>query len=173
MSRAIGMIEFRTVSSGVTAADNMVKTSEVELLEAQTVCPGKYIALIAGDLSAVRAAVDSAVEKYPDELIDSMVLGNPHESIFPALYGASVVESISALGILETYDVAAIIVAADVAAKTAIVDLIELRVAKGMCGKSYMFITGEVAAVQAAIDKAKASIADRGMFLDSSVIAHP
>ena len=167
------MIEFRTVSSGVTAADNMVKTSEVELLEAQTVCPGKYIALIAGDLSAVRAAVDSAVEKYPDELIDSMVLGNPHESIFPALYGASVVESISALGILETYDVAAIIVAADVAAKTAIVDLIELRVAKGMCGKSYMFITGEVAAVQAAIDKAKASIADRGMFLDSSVIAHP
>ena len=173
MSRAIGMIEFRTVSSGVTAADNMVKTSEVELLEAQTVCPGKYIALIAGDLSAVRAAVDSAVEKYPEELIDSMVLGNPHESIFPALYGASVVESISALGILETYDVAAIIVAADVAAKTAIVDLIELRVAKGMCGKSYMFLTGEVAAVQAAIDKAKAAIADRGMFLDSSVIAHP
>ena len=167
------MIEFRTVSSGVTAADNMVKTSQVELLEAQTVCPGKYIALIAGDLSAVRAAVDSAVEKYPDELIDSMVLGNPHDSIFPALYGASVVENVSALGILETYDVAAIIVAADVAAKTAIVDLIELRVAKGMCGKSYMFITGEVAAVQAAIDKAKAAIADRGMFLDSSVIAHP
>ena len=167
------MIEFRTVSSGVTAADNMVKTSQVELLEAQTVCPGKYIALIAGDLSAVRAAVDSAVEKYPDELIDSMVLGNPHDSIFPALYGASVVENVSALGIMETYDVAAIIVAADVAAKTAIVDLIELRVAKGMCGKSYMFITGEGAAVQAAIDKAKASIADRGMFLDSSVIAHP
>ena len=167
------MIEFRTVSSGVTAADNMVKTSQVELLEAQTVCPGKYIALIAGDLSAVRAAVDSAVEKYPNELIDSMVLGNPHDSIFPALYGASVVENVSALGILETYDVAAIIVAADVAAKTAIVDLIELRVAKGMCGKSYMFITGEVAAVQAAIDKAKAAIADRGMFLDSSVIAHP
>ncbi|MBO6137167.1 MAG: BMC domain-containing protein [Lachnospiraceae bacterium] len=173
MSRAIGMIEFRTVSSGVTAADNMVKTSQVELLEAQTVCPGKYIALIAGDLSAVRAAVDSAVEKYPEELIDSMVLGNPHDSIFPALYGTSVVDKVSALGILETYDVAAIIVAADVAAKTAIVDLIELRVAKGMCGKSYMFITGEVAAVQAAIDKAKASIADRGMFLDSSVIAHP
>lgn len=167
------MIEFRTVSSGVTAADNMVKTSRVELLEAQTVCPGKYIALIAGDLSAVRAAVDSATENYPDELIDSMVLGNPHESIFPALYGASTVENISALGILETYDVAAIIVAADIAAKTAIVDLIELRVAKGMCGKSYMFITGEVAAVQSAIDKAKASIADGGMFLDSSVIAHP
>ena len=48
MSRAIGLIEFRTVSKGVTAADEMVKTSNVDLLEAETVCPGKYIALIAG-----------------------------------------------------------------------------------------------------------------------------
>jgi len=173
MSRAIGMIEFRTVSKGVTAADEMVKTSKVELLEAETVCPGKYIALIAGDLSAVRAAVDSATAKYPDELIDSMVLGNPHESIFPAIYGTTDVHDISALGILETYDVASIMVAADIAAKTAIVNLIELRIAKGMCGKSYMFLTGEVAAVSAAIETAKEAIADRGMFLDSSVIAHP
>ncbi len=173
MSRAIGMIEFRTVSSGVTAADVMVKTSEVELLEAQTVCPGKYIALVTGELAAVKAAVEAACAKFPEELIDSMVLGNPHESIFPALYGASSIERVEALGILETYDVASIIVAADVAAKTAIVDLIELRVAKGMCGKSYMFITGEVAAVEAAIEKSRASIADRGMFLDSSVIPRP
>lgn len=89
MSRAIGLIEFRTVSKGVTAADEMVKTSNVDLLEAETVCPGKYIALIAGELSAVRASVDAAVKKYPEELIDSMVLGNPHESIFPAIYGAT------------------------------------------------------------------------------------
>ena len=173
MSRAIGLIEFRTVSKGVTAADEMVKTSNVDLLEAETVCPGKYIALIAGELSAVRASVDAAVKKYPEELIDSMVLGNPHESIFPAIYGATRVEDISALGILETYDVSSILVAADTAAKTAIVDLIELRIAKGMCGKSYMFLTGEVAAVTAAIETAKEAIKDRGMFLDSSVIAHP
>ena len=64
-------------------------------------------------------------------------------------------------------------VAADEAAKTAIVDLIELRIARGMCGKSYMLLTGEVAAVEAAIEKAKEAIKDRGMFLDSSVIAHP
>lgn len=87
MSRAIGMIEFKTTATGVTAADAMVKTAEVELIEAETVCPGKYIALIAGDLSAVRAAVDAACAKYEEQLIDSFVLGNPHESIFPAIYG--------------------------------------------------------------------------------------
>ena len=173
MSRAIGMIEYKTVSSGVQAADAMVKTSEVDIIEAQTVCPGKYIVIISGDLSAVRAAVDTAKTKYGTHLIGDFVLGNPHESIFPAIYGTSNVENISALGILETYDASSIIVAADVAAKTAIVDLIELRIARGMCGKSYMMLTGEVAAVQAAIEKAKKAIGERGMFLDSSVIAHP
>ena len=74
---------------------------------------------------------------------------------------------------MEIYDASSIIVAADEAAKTAIVDLIELRIARGMCGKSYMLLTGEVAAVEAAIEKAKEAIKDRGMFLDSSVIAHP
>ena len=53
MSKAIGMVEYKTVSAGITAADAMVKTSEVSIIEAQTVCPGKYIAIITGDLSAV------------------------------------------------------------------------------------------------------------------------
>ena len=173
MSKAIGMVEYKTVSAGITATDAMVKTSEVNIIEAQTVCPGKYIAIISGDLSAVKAAVDNAKALHGLHLIDSFVLGNPHESIFPAIYGAANIEDVSALGILETYDASSIIVAADEAAKTAIVDLIELRIARGMCGKSYLMLTGEVAAVEAAIERAKESIADRGMFLDSSVIAHP
>lgn len=173
MHKAIGMIEFKTVAAGITAADQMVKTANVEILEAQTVCPGKYIALIAGDLSAVNAAVERAQNTRPEELIDSFVLGNPDESIFPAIYGSSQIDGVQALGILETYDAASIIVAADIAAKTAIVKLIELRIAKGMCGKSYMLITGEVAACEAAIEKAKNAVGEKGMYLDSSVIAHP
>ena len=161
MSRAIGMIEIKTTPAGITAADAMVKTSEVEIVEAQTVCPGKYIAIITGDLSAVKAAVDTAVTTYEDKCIDSFVLGNPHESIIPAIYGTTQVEEISALGILETYDAASIIEAADQAAKTAIVDLIELRIAKGMCGKSYMLLTGEVSAVEASIERAKELVAEK------------
>ena len=80
MSKAIGMVEYKTVSAGITAADAMVKTSEVSIIEAQTVCPGKYIAIITGDLSAVKAAVDNAKEMHGLHLIDSFVLGNPHES---------------------------------------------------------------------------------------------
>lgn len=173
MSKAIGMAEYKTVSAGVAAADAMVKAADVTIIEAQTVCPGKYIILISGRLSAVNAAVETAKTQHSTQLINSFVLGNPHESIFPAIYGATSVENILALGIMETYDAVSIIVAADAAAKTAIVDLIELRVARGMCGKSYLMLTGEVAAVEAAIARAKSAAAIDGMYLDSSVIAHP
>ena len=51
--------------------------------------------------------------------------------------------------------------------------MIELRIAKGMCGKSYMLLTGEVSAVEASIERAKELVAEKGMYMDSSVIAHP
>ena len=169
MARAIGMVECTTVSTGFKAADEMAKAADVEILQAEVTCPGKFVILVAGELSAVRASVDVAAGKYSNKVMDTFVLGNPHESIFRTAQP----EKIEALGILETYDVAALIVAADLAAKTAIVDLIELRLAKGMCGKSYMTLTGSVSAVQAAIDHAKTEAGDRGMFLDSSVIPRP
>lgn len=173
MSKAIGMAEYQTVSTGIKAADLMVKTADVEIIEAQVVCPGKYIVLISGELSAVRASIDASKSMYEERLIDSFVLGNPDESIFPAIYGANPIENKNALGVLETYSAASIIVAADMAAKTADVQLIELRIAKGMCGKSYMLLTGEVAAVQASIDRAQSEVGAGGMFLDSSVIPNP
>ena len=173
MNRALGMIEYKTVSSGVAAADRMVKAARIELIEGQAVCPGKYIALFRGELSAVQAAMETATHGDTDHLISTFVLGNPHEDIFPAIYGTTKVEGVQALGILEGYDAASVVVAADVAAKTAVVHLIELRLAKGMWGKSYLWLTGVVAAVQAAIDRARASVGEKGMYLDSTVIAQP
>ena len=173
MSRAIGMVEYKTVSTGIQAADLMLKTADVEILEAQVVCPGKYIVLITGDLSAVNASVEASKTQYPQQMIDSFVLGNPHESIFSAIYGASEIEEVKALGVLETFSAASIIVAADAAAKTSLVELIELRIAKGMCGKSYMLLTVDVAAVEAAIERGKEEAGNSGMFLESSVIAGP
>ena len=173
MLEALGMVETRGLVAAIEAADAMVKAANVTLVGTEKIGSGLVTVMVRGDVGAVKAAVETAVTTYEDKCIDSFVLGNPHESIFPAIYGTTQVEEISALGILETYDAASIIEAADQAAKTAIVDLIELRIAKGMCGKSYMMITGEVSAVEASIQRAKELVAEKGMYLDSSVIAHP
>ncbi len=169
------MIEFKSVAAGMIAADIMVKTSEVDIVEAQTVCPGKYIAIITGDLSAVKASVDTAMDMGGENGIDSFVLGNPDESIFPAILGTTNVtaDDVNALGVIETFDAAQIIVAADNAVKTSDVRLIEIRLARGMCGKSYVTLTGEVAAVKAAVDRAKEVVSRSGMLLDTTVIARP
>ncbi|WMJ88677.1 BMC domain-containing protein [Anaerocolumna sp. MB42-C2] len=173
MSKAIGMVEYKTVSTGLLVADTMLKTAQVEIIEAQTVCPGKYIVLLRGDLSAIKTCIETARTRFSEHLIDSFILGNPHESIFAAIYGATQIDKINALGILETFSAASIIVAADEAAKTAEVELIELRIARGMCGKSYLILTGEVAAVEAAITKAKAAVGENAMLLDAAIIANP
>lgn len=173
MSKAIGMVEYRTVSSGITAADTMVKTSAIEVLQASAVCPGKYITIISGELSAVRAAIDAAKAKLPEQLTDSFVLGNPHEDIFRAIYGGGEIGDAKALGVLETFSTPSIIVAADEAAKASEVKLIELRIARGLGGKSYMLLTGTVASVSAAIDRAKMVVGEEGMLLDYSVIPNP
>lgn len=173
MSRAIGMVEYKTVSTGIKAADLIVKTAEVELIQSQTVCPGKFIILFAGDLSAVRVCVDAAEKNYPESLIDKFVLGNPHESIFKALTCTAEIENVAGLGVLETFTAASIIVAADHAAKTAEVDLFEIRVARGMCGKSYLLLTGSVAAVTEAIESSCKLIKEDGLLLDYAVIPSP
>lgn len=172
-NKAIGMVEYQTVSSGITATDLMIKTANVEIMQSSVVCPGKYITLISGELSAIAAAIDAAKVQLGDKLTDSFVLGNPHEDIFPAIYGGAPVEDARALGVLETFSAPAIIAAADTAAKTSDVSLIELRIARGMCGKSYMLLTGDVAAVTAAIEAAKMKAGDEGLLLDSTVIPNP
>ena len=68
---------------------------------------------------------------------------------------------------------ASAIVAADAAAKTSLVDIIAIKTAEGLGGKSYFVLTGSVAAVEAAVEEAVDVASARGMYLDSSVIPHP
>ena len=171
--KAIGMVEYKTVSTGIKAADLIVKTADVELIQAQTVCPGKFIILFTGDLSAIRVSVDAAQNTYPESLIDSFVLGNPHESLFKALTCTSEIDNVQALGVIETFTGASAIVEADHAAKTAEVTVFEIRVARGMCGKSYVLLTGSVAAVTEAVESSVALIKEEGLMLDYAVIPSP
>ena len=79
-----------------------------------------------------------------------------NESLFPAMYGTTVIEDISALGILETYDAASIIEEADQAAKTAIVDVDRASYCKGYVRKIlYDDYRRGIRAVEASIQRAK------------------
>jgi len=169
--RALAMVEYSTVASGIIALDIITKAAEVDILAAQTICPGKYMVIFCGGLGAVKAALEAA--RRTPNLMDEFLLGRPHASIFPALSGAGISPKKAALGLIETTTGATAIKAADTAAKTSWVSLAEIRVAHGMCGKSTVIFTGEVAAVTAALDAAKNEAAEKGMLLDTALIPNP
>ena len=79
-------------------------------------------------------------------------------------------ERIDAVGILESYSMAAMVIAADAVLKAAELYPIEIRLGTGLGGKSYFTFTGEVAAVQTGVDTGKASLGEAGMMFKAEVI---
>lgn len=172
--KSLGIAEYRSVALGIKAADSMVKAASIELIMTQVVCPGKYIILFTGKLSAVRAALEIAVQSpFDTVLVDTYFLGNPDASLFPALYGAVERGRPKAIGIIEGYCVASLLGVSDVIVKTSPVHLIDLRLAKGLSGKAFAIFSGEVSAVEASMSKAKDILMGNGMYLQSAVIPNP
>lgn len=170
---AIGLIELNSIAAGFEVTDTMIKTAEVQLLVARTICSGKYMVIIGGEIASVRASVDSGIAVAAGSIIDSMVIPNVHEDIFPAISGSSVITEKGALGIIEAFSVASLIEAADAAAKTATVQLIEIRLAMALGGKAFVTLTGEVAAVRAAVDAGAEVVAQKGLLVNKVVIPAP
>ncbi|MDW8131073.1 MAG: BMC domain-containing protein [Bryobacterales bacterium] len=68
---------------------------------------------------------------------------------------------------------ASLIEAADAAVKAADVRLIELRLAMALGGKAFVTMTGDVAAVEAAVSAGAAVVAQKGLLVNRVVIASP
>lgn len=172
-ANSIGLIELSSVAAGYQATDAMLKTAAVELMLARSICSGKYMVMVRGEVGAVEAAVSAGVSEARFSIVDSFVIPNLHESVFPALSGATKVETLEALGILESFSVAALIEGADAAVKSASVELIEIRLAMALGGKAFATMTGDVAAVEAAIDAGAAVVGRKGMLVNKVVIPRP
>lgn len=173
MYNAIGMIELNSIARGIYAADLMIKTAAVEAICTTAVCPGKYIVLIQGNVSAVESSVNAGVEAAGEYLIDSFVIPNVHPGIFPAISSTTIPEEWAALGIIESFSLASMIISADVALKAANIQGMELRLGSGLGGKAFFTFTGDVAAVDAAAEAGKNCIQKKGLLVDLEVIPSP
>jgi microcompartment protein CcmL/EutN len=77
-----------------------------------------------------------------------------------------------AVAVVETFTICATVLAADSAAKAAQVTLVEMRLGQGLGGKAYFTMTGELDAVEAAADAARAAI-ESGLLVGIELIAAP
>ncbi len=170
---SIGLIELTSIAAGYQVADAMLKAAEVEIILSRTICSGKYIVLIGGDVAAVTSSVEAGSITGRGSVIDSFIIPNVHKDVFPAISGTSKVDLLQALGIVESFSVASLVEAADAAVKAARIQLIEIRLAMALGGKAFLTLTGEVAAVQAAVDAGAAVVAEKGLLVNKVVIPHP
>ncbi|MTI80322.1 MAG: BMC domain-containing protein [Firmicutes bacterium] len=173
MYNAIGMIELTSIAKGIYAADLMIKTASVEVVSATSVCPGKYIAVVQGDVAAVESSIDVGVGAAGEYLVDSFILPNVHQAVFPAITATTMPDETGALGIMESFSLASMITAADAALKAADIQAVELRLGSGLGGKAYFTFTGDVAAVKAGVDAGQVIATEKGLLVDVEVIASP
>lgn len=170
---SIGMIEVNSIAAGIEAGDAMLKTADVNLITAQPVCAGKYIILVKGSVAAIKSSVDAAVAVAKESIVDSLVIPSLHPQVFSALNGTSVIEKSDAIGVIETFSLVTSIYAADAAVKAAKVDLIEIRLGRGLGGKAYMILTGDVSSVRVAVETAAKTYGSEGMIARTVVIPSP
>jgi len=171
--KSIGLIELTSVAAGFLVADTMLKAGNVHLLLSRSICSGKYMVLIGGDTAAVRSAVEAGAEAANGCLIDQFVIANVHPDVLTALGRTTPIEPTGALGILESFNVATLLEAADAAAKAAAVTFMEIRLAMALGGKAFATMTGDVGSVQAAVAAGRKVIADAGVLVNAVVISRP
>jgi len=171
----IGLLELCSVARGVEVTDAVLWMATVEVLFASPVQPGKYVLLFTGSVQDVSSALRRGAEVAGADLVDELLIQQVHEQVEAALRrrGGHIDGHLDAIGVVETATVASAIVAADVALKTATVDLFDLRIANGLDGKSFLSLTGPVSDVRSSVTAGAKSAEAKGKLLRSVVIARP
>jgi microcompartment protein CcmL/EutN len=83
MAEALGMIETRSWTAMVEAADAMVKAAKVELVSYEKTGGGYVTAIIRGDVAAVRAACEAGQTSASrvGEVVSVHIIARPHSNI--------------------------------------------------------------------------------------------
>ncbi len=170
---SLGLIELSSVCRGIETADRMLKAAEVELVMCRSICSGKYMVLVAGELHDVQASLQAGRELSAECTVDEFIIPDVHPDVYPALSSTSVITQREALGIIESFSVAGLVEAIDRVAKAAPVEMVECRLAMALGGKAYLVFTGDVDAVKESVAAGVEVVTRRGLLVNATVIPKP
>lgn len=169
----LAAIEFFSIAKGFHALDEMVKIAPIKIIEARTISRGKYLIIFSGDVASVEYSFNKAIEIAEDHIIDTMLLRTVHPEVVKAIGNILEPSGWDAIGIIETYTITSSILAADIAAKESPVKIVEIRIADGYGGKSYVKITGNIEDVQASMDAAVSFVKENKQLCAEMIIPQP
>ncbi len=169
----IGFLELNSIAKGIQAADAILKAADTELIFAKAMCPGKYAIMFTGKVAPVAASLEAGVRVAGEHAIDSVLIPMVHPQVIQAINAASIPGEVGAVGVMEFFSITAAVYAADAAVKAADIALMDVRLGTGIGGKSFVTLTGDVAAVNEAVKCGVREGAGKGLMVDFVVIPNP
>ena len=172
---AIGIIELASIFKGFEVQDMVLKSANIEKIIARTICSGKYLIMVRGEIADVETCLEIAREIGGFSIVSALIVTNVHEKVFPAITGSTTLDSpeVGGMLIIETFSVAAAVKAADFAVKEADIDLLRIHAAMAIGGKGFVVFTGNVEALESAIPPALEYIKEEGMLAGYTLIKNP
>jgi microcompartment protein CcmL/EutN len=152
-TQSIGLIEVSSVATGYLVEDVMLKAANIKLLLARSICSGKFLIVISGDVASVTAAIAAGRASAGPALIEGRQIARVHSSVLQAISQSTDIDpkQLRSIGVIETFSAASIIDAADAAIKSANVTLLRIHLAMALGGKGFVLMAGDVSSVQAAV----------------------
>ncbi len=168
----IAVVEAKSVARGVTVTDSMAKAASVNIVLSTSLCPGKYLTIIEGELDALESAVRTAEELGGRHIFSSFIIGGINNMVIEAI-GGKPADTLDALGIVESMHIADLINSSDIAADSAEIDFVEFRLARGCGVNSFYIITGDISSVSDAVNNAAGFLGEKGSLIAWKVIPNP
>ena len=172
---SIGLIELSSVATGFAVEDLMLKAGSVQLLLARSICSGKFLIVVSGDVTSVQAALAAGATAAGASLIERRQIARVHPTVLQAISQTVDIppSQLKSIGVIETFSAASIIEVADAAVKTANVTLLKVHLAMALGGKGFVVMAGDIASVQAAVAAGSKAAAEDGMLVGRAVMAYP
>jgi len=172
-TKPLGMLEWESVARGFLASDALLKAAEVEILALRPVTPGRFVALFTGSVEAVRESLGAGAACARDEVRDSLFLAQPHPDLVRVLRGRKAEVVSQSVGIIETTSLCSALLAADGAAKCALVRLLEIRLGMGLGGNAFVTLAGPQSDVESALAVGEKLARERGYHRSTVLIPNP
>ncbi len=176
MGIAIGVAEFKSIAYGLEMLDKMTKTASVDIVQNRTICIGKFLVTISGDVADVQASINSVKEENNDLLILAEVIPSIMDGVIEKINASIDRKDVQSVGVVEARNLSVGMLCANKIKKTAQVELLKVNMNLGLGGKSVIVFTGDIASVESAIDATKDLLMSEGLERDliaTAAIASP
>jgi len=176
---ALGIIELASIYKGYAVQDEVLKTANVEKLVSRTICSGKYLMIVRGDVADVETAIEVASDVGGFSVVNLTTIPNIDPRVFPAIAGTTTLQlnakdqHVGAMLIMETFSVVSAVKAADFAVKEADLELMRVHLAMAVGRKGFVVITGDLSALESAVIPAIDYIKEDGMLCGYVIIKNP